>query len=246
MDEVFNAIFVNLKHPDTKEIVKYPPGFQQKHLDSAVKYKAKANDVFVCSYPKCGSTWLQVVVWSIIHHGEHLRLKHIRDSIPELEFDGCEAVEEMAQRENPLIIKTHLPYAMVPKHPDAKYVYITRNVKDVMVSYYYFLKAYPQHYNCCDFTLNNLFARFVKGKIGFGSFFDHVLPWYENRHQSNLLFLTYEELKRDPRSNVLKIAQFLSDYYQKRLENDEKTLKKILEQISFKWMKNCPTEWVSL
>ena len=246
MNDLTKKFFVELKHPVTGQIVNYPGDYEQKHLDSAVKYKAKAKDVFICSYPKSGSTWIQVIVWSIIHQGENFDLKNIRDSIPMLEYDGHEATEEIAARENPLIIKTHLPYEIVPKHPDAKYIFIVRNPKDVAVSYYYHFKGVLKLYDCMEFTLNNFFGRFAEGRLAFGSFFDYVVPWYENRHQPNFLFLVYEDLKKDPRSNVLKISKFLNKDYQKRLENNNKILEEILQRISFDWMKSAPTKWASL
>lgn len=43
---------------------------------------------------------------------------------------------------------------------------------------------------------------FLDGRVQRGDWFDHVLSWWEQRQAGNLLFLKYEELKRDFRGQV--------------------------------------------
>ena len=236
--------FVVLKHPVTKNLIVYPGGHDQQDLDSAASYKAASNDIFVCAYPKCGTTWLQNIVWLIVHHGETVS-KSLRKCIPMLEFDGCNAVEAIDNSKYPRIIKTHFPYEETPQNKDAKYVYITRNPKDALVSYYYHVKGFPQYYDCPDVTLEEVYKLFVQGKVEFNGFFENVGSWYEQRHQPNVLFLLYEDLKRDLRGNILKIARFLGENYLEEMKvNSEKLLNLVVEESSFKSMKGKTTQWV--
>ena len=238
--------FSKVVHPSTKEILYLPSTLNQKNMDSAARYKAKDSDIFVCSFAKCGTTWVQNIVWLIIHDGESFE-GCMADTIPMLVFDGCEGVEAIDDSVYPRIVKTHLPYSMTPQNPNTKYIYITRNPKDALVSFYYHLKGFRGHYDCPDVTLNDVFPLYVAGKVDFNSYFDHVAEWYSKRDEAKVLFLFYEDLKRDLKSNVMKIAKFLgSDYEEKLLANNEEVLGRVLEKSSFKSMQQQPHKWVKV
>ena len=238
--------FSELIHRPTGKSLLVPGPITQSIIDSASKYQAKSSDIFVCAYPKCGTTWLQNIVWLIVHNGESFQ-GNMRKSIPMLEFDGCEVTEAIDNSVYPRIIKTHFRYCMTPQNPNTKYIYITRNPKDALVSFYYHLKGFRESYLCPDVTINNLFPLYVAGKVEFNLYFDHVAEWYSKRDEANVLFLLYEDLKRDLKSNVMKIAKFLgSDYEEKLLANNEEVLKRVLEKSSFESMRNQPkNSWVS-
>ena len=232
-------------HPNTERDLFVPTPITQNIIDSASKYQAKSSDIFICAYSKCGTTWLQNIVWLIVHNGESFQ-GNMKKSIPMLEFDGCEFTEAIDDSVYPRIIKTHFPYSMTPQNPNAKYIYITRNPKDALVSYYYHVKGFPQFYFSPDVTINDVFPLFISGKIEFNSYFDHVAEWYLKRNEANVLFLLYEDLKRDSKSNVIKIARFLgSDYEEKLLANNEEVLERVLEKSSFESMRQQPNKWVS-
>lgn len=229
--------YVQLKHPITGEICLYPADFEQKHLNSALRYQAKPDDVFICSYPKCGTTWLQNIVWLVVHDGESMR-GPIRHNMPMLEFDGCEIVEKINEGRRPRILKTHFRWSWVSQHPQAKYLYIARNPKDALVSYYYHCKGFVGHFDCEDLNFDKLFDLYVKDEVEFFGYFNHVTEWYAKRDEANVLFLLYEDLKADPKTQILKIAKFLGDqYYEAMLKDNEKILREVIEKSSFSAMK---------
>ena len=237
---------VILKHPITGNTIVYPIRFSQKHLDSAARYQATSSDIFVCAYAKCGTTWLQNIVWLIVHKGE-LVPTNMDDSIPFFELVGHQKIEAIDNSVFPRIIKTHFPYQETPYNKDAKYVYITRNPKDVLVSYYYHMKGFTEIFDCPDVTIKVLYDLFVEDNEGllFNGYFKNVNSWCEQRHQPNILFLLYEDLKGDLRGNVLKIARFLGKDYEKDLKtNNEEILKKVLEKSSFQSMQKNNDKWV--
>jgi len=66
------------------------------------------------------------------------------------------------------LIKTHLHPSMTSKHPDAKYIYVSRNPKDVVVSFYHHTVGFPKHYNFADGSFDTYFELFLEGKVDHG------------------------------------------------------------------------------
>ncbi|XP_071469979.1 amine sulfotransferase-like [Marmota flaviventris] len=64
--------------------------------------------------------------------------------------------------------------------------------------------------------------------------FDHIKGWYEHRHDFNILFMSYEDMKKDLRSAVLKICRFLEK------ELSEEVVDTVVKQASFQNMKTNP------
>lgn len=67
----------------------------------------------------------------------------------------------------------------VPASSPAKYIYIARNPKDVVVSMYHHTVAWT------DFQFNGNFDQFfdlfMSGSVQWGSWFDHVLDWWNHK-----------------------------------------------------------------
>ncbi|KAH7984947.1 sulfotransferase ssu-1 [Rhipicephalus sanguineus] len=213
--------------------------FPVECVRSALRYKAQLGDLFIVSYPKCGTTWMQQIVYNIIN--DHPPPKNLLlgcMEMPFLEMQGAESVEDMKK---PGPIKTHMPFRLQPYSKDARYIYVTRNPYDCCVSYFYHTRDMPD-YKFQDGTFDQFFEMFLEGKVDFGDYFDHLLSWYEHRGDSNVLFVTYEQLKKDVRTSVLKIADFIGQKYGQKLRNDNSRLEKVLKNISVESMKKCVNE----
>lgn len=219
-----------------------PKGFSVKGFISALNYQAQPSDIFIVTYPKCGTTWTQYIVWLIQHDGEALSpLEKLENYSPHLEEVGQETIEKLAQ---PRVIKTHLPYRLTPYHPDAKYIYVARNPFDCVVSFYHHTRGFIKHYDFAEGTFDDFFECFIKGEVDFGDYFDHLIPWYHHKTDNNVLFLTYETMKKNPEKTILEIANFLSPTYQNKLKNPN-ILNKILNNSHFNKMQQCQERWSS-
>ncbi|KAK8785124.1 hypothetical protein V5799_008511 [Amblyomma americanum] len=204
-------------------------------LRSALSYEPEEGEVLIASYPKCGTTWLQHIVLNIFFSGESTpeELEDVRKS-SYLEFIGAEGARKLRR---PAAIKTHLPFSKLPYSEKVKYIYVARNPYDCCVSYYHHFRTRPWHH-FAEGTFEEHLDMFVEGKVDYGDYFDHLLPWYELRHASNVLFITYEELKKDTAAWVLRIADFLGKQeYGGRLRAHPRYLEMVLNAISFESMK---------
>ena len=113
---------------------------------------------------------------------------------------------------DPRILKTHLPYRLVPKHPKVKYIYCLRNPKDNVVSNYYHTCGKVGYR--FDGSFQQYFELWISGRVSYGSWYDHIwydhiLEWWEYKHAPNTLFLSYEELHSNFNLKVEEIAKFL-------------------------------------
>ncbi|CAN7977312.1 unnamed protein product, partial [Ixodes persulcatus] len=197
-------------------------------------YKPHQGDVFIVSYPKCGSTWMQSILFHIFSGGVPPKnVDEFEARTHFLEFFGTETMSIMS---HPSVIKTHLPCKKPLFSEHAKYFYIARNPFDCCVSYYHHTKSFPA-YLFEQGTFDQFFDMFLDGRVEFGDYFDSLLPWYERRHKPNVFFLTYEDLKRDTKGWVLRMADFLGAQYSERLRSDPDAVGSIIERSNIEVMK---------
>ena len=226
-----------------------PAGFPVSGFISGLSYNAEPSDLFVATYPKNGTTWTQHIVYLILNDGRPISAEQRLDQeFPHLEEVGREFVEKRAAVAAGFrLIKTHLPYDMTPQNPKAKYVCVIRNPKDTVVSFFHHTRGFTKHYNFSDGNFDTYFRLFVEGKVDFGSYFECARSWLNHKDDENVLLLTYESLRSDPRAGVLKIADFLDAnvYPDRLLANEEEILNKVLEHSSLKSMQKDPMRWCS-
>lgn len=105
------------------------------------------------------------------------------------------SVEQVENMPSPRFIKTHLPAPLLPERLAAvkpKVVYVTRNPKDMCVSYYHYCKLIHGLRGSFD----EFCDLFIRGKTPIGPIWDHILGFWDQRDEPNVLFLKYEDMKR--------------------------------------------------
>ncbi|XP_053919894.1 amine sulfotransferase-like [Cuculus canorus] len=206
-----------------------------EYLDTLEDFEINDSDIFLATYPKSGTVWTQNILSLIFFEGHRNGTENVEnlDRIPWLEYNIKK--KDYTTLPSPRILATHLPYYLVPRglrNKRARIIYITRNPKDVMISYYHFSKYIKTLEEIPD--LNIFMERFLSGKVLASSWLDHVSGWFSHAEDFNILFLTYEEMKKDLRSAVLKICNFLG----KKLNEEE--LDSVVRQATFENMRKDP------
>lgn len=107
-------------------------------------------------------------------------------------------------------------------------IYVTRNPKDACVSYYYFQKSIIDF----DSTLEEFCEAVLKNALTYSPFWENVADFWKLRKESNVLFLTFEELKDDLRKVVDQVCEFMEKQYK------DETIDKLVEHLSFENMKS--------
>ncbi|KAL1474200.1 hypothetical protein MTO96_038163 [Rhipicephalus appendiculatus] len=208
--------------------------FKEEQFRSAMSYKPRDGDVFVASYPKCGTNWTHFIVYNILTRAKPVvHLAEFRRACPFIDANGS-GVAEDPLRTGPIM--THSPLRVLQRASCAKYIYITRNPYDCVVSYYHFLKGITPK-TITDISFERFLSLFLAGKLAYGDYFDHLLPWYNLRDEANVLFVTYEQLKADTTGQILRIADFIGSDHGAMLRDDGEILSKVLDSCSVQSMR---------
>ncbi|HTQ99843.1 MAG TPA: sulfotransferase domain-containing protein [Candidatus Acidoferrum sp.] len=194
-----------------------------------------ASDIVISSYFKSGTNWMMQVATQIAWRGK-AEFAHIHDLVPwpELPERMKTAVSyhdvDIAQCPTQLrVVKTHFaPGAGVPFNAEARYICVVRDPKAVFESSYPFVGStmgplMPKVANWLDMYLSP--------DALFGSWADFTATCWALRDQPNVLFITYEQMKRDLPATVTKVAAFMG------VNLTEQEQRAVVEQSTFAAMK---------
>ncbi|WP_372717545.1 sulfotransferase domain-containing protein [Immundisolibacter sp.] len=198
------------------------------HFDSTAwnDFAFRDNDIVIATYAKAGTTWTQQIMGQLVFGGA--ADVPIHDISPWLDLRAPPTAVKhamLAAQQHRRFIKTHLPVDALVYSPRAKYIYIGRDGRDVVVSLYnHHASALPPWYQMLNETpgrvgppmpppadsASEAFSLWLEHDgAPFWPFFSSVRSWWEIRHLPNLLFLHYADLKRDLAGQMRRIADFL-------------------------------------
>ncbi|GKA01489.1 flavonol 4'-sulfotransferase [Tanacetum coccineum] len=191
-------------------------------------FKAQPNDIFLCSCPKTGTTWLKALAFAIVTREKFnestspLLTTMPHECIPFLEKD-LKQIEDNHKNSSFPLVATHLSYTSLPESvisSDCKIVYIYRNIKDVINSNHHFIPA-ALNIPMEDVSFMETFDEFCQGISWCGPYWDHILGYWKASQErpGRILFLKYEDMKKDPKSNVKKLAEFIGYPFSMEEEN---------------------------
>ncbi|XP_056391678.1 sulfotransferase 1 family member D1-like [Hyla sarda] len=213
-------------------------GHFAENWENVQRFQAGEGDLLIDTYPKSGTTWISQIVDLILHHEDHKKsnVGAIFERVPFLEFavpDMPTGTELLNTRKPPRLIKSHLPVHLLPEsfwQKKCKVIYVARNPKDVLVSFYYFYHMAIVHPD--PGTFEEFLQKFIEGKVSYGSWGDHVKDWWKIRRQRDVLYLFYEDMLEDPKREIRKVMKFLGK------DPSEDIVEKIHQCTTFKAMKD--------
>ncbi|XP_058066588.1 luciferin sulfotransferase-like [Anopheles bellator] len=197
------------------------------------------DDLWVVTAPKCGTTWTQEMMWLLDHDLDYRTAADINllqrsifmefsTLVPAIEEDTVSLVEQMSR---PRHIKSHLPMALLPKQlwtVRPRIVYCARNPKDMVTSFYHHYRHLHQYTGSKEAFLEAI----LEDQMIFLPQIAHTLDFWALRSEPNILFIHYEQMKRDLASVLELASAFIGKSYTKQ------QLALLEEHLSFDVMKN--------
>lgn len=201
---------------------------KQTKVISNLGFGKDEKEFFLISFPKSGNTWVRFLLANLLkEENEEITLKNIGNYVPDIYVaDQRENVSNKNSLFNSLtfkFLKTHDPYYKIYK--DKKVIYIVRDGRDALNSYYYYLQSRTQE----KISLKDL----ILGKKGgeYGIWSSHVIGWLEGKCEKKLI-VKYEDILKDAYSEVKKFLSFVS------IELDENKIKSAILNSSFEKLKD--------
>ncbi|CAI9090021.1 OLC1v1024704C1 [Oldenlandia corymbosa var. corymbosa] len=218
-------------------------------------FEAQDSDIVVATMPKAGTTWLKALTFAIANRHKFpisespLLSKNPHQLVLFLELNLYEKGKipdpnslnvAGGQRR---IFGTHLAYQCLPDTvldtSDCRILYLCRNPLDVFTSYVHFFYQNGAFPDLAEKSWEENFDAFCEGTNQYGPFWDHIKGYKEAslKNPNKVLFLHYEELKKDTKSCVKKMAEFLGCPFSPQ-EEDERVVEGIIKLCSLENLKN--------
>ena len=192
--------------------------------------RLRDDDIIVATWSKTGTTLTQQMVWQLITGGA--------DGVASITVspwvdnrwaapaaDMAAMLEAQTERR---VMKTHAPFESVPFSPEVKYLYIGRDGRDVLWSFYNHLTSFTDvtiermnaqdgpwpAYTRLEIGVRELYLHWLEtdqipGSDTSSSFWDHVRGWWDQRQRPNVLLLHYASLIADRAGEMRRLARFL-------------------------------------
>lgn len=187
------------------------------------RFVHRPGDVFVCTPPKCGTTWMQTIIASLFwpsgdSPGPVLFASPWFDS----RFNPVETIAERLEAQtHRRSIKTHTPADGIPWFDDCRYVVVGRDGRDACMSALnHFASMRPEALAALAASaaddgieltprpstadIHEFFPWWLQG-----DFFHHIESFVSRRHQHNVLLVHYGDLLADLDGEMRRVARFL-------------------------------------
>ncbi|XP_077998117.1 sulfotransferase 1C4-like [Glandiceps talaboti] len=149
--------------------------------------------------------------WLPLAFQRYFKIENVEESAIHAAMDAVEYLN-LLPSSTPRMVKTHMQHKLFPPkafEKRSKIICVARNPKDTLVSFY--------HLHRCNYLLgsysgtwNEFYNLAMKKQLIYGDWFDHVLGWWKYKDKENVYFLKYEDMKKDLRGVIKKLAKFLN------------------------------------
>jgi hypothetical protein len=214
----------------------------QKQSNPFRSYAPANHDIFVATFAKSGTNWMMQIAHQLAFHGRG-EYDHIHCVVP---WPDTQLMGPMRRYAIPLedpsvwkaspeqkrVIKTHFDWEFLPYSENARYIIVIRDPKDVFVSsYFFFVKGGPL--GSLIRSVDSLFRAFLSDifPVG-GSWAVSTAGYWAQRHRANVMIVSFKSMKRDLRSTVVRVADFLD------IHVSDEVIDEVCQKSSFEYMKS--------
>ena len=200
-------------------------------------YEPRPDDIVIATASKCGTTWTQQIVASLIFQDDRPRALPGVSPWLEARFRGFseEVFATLRAQTHRRFIKTHLPADGLPLYDEVRYLHVARDGRDALMSMHNHFTGYAaaqfenfDKIGLEDPAIGRAYPRFpadpaeyfriwistpavpghTEGTPG-PSFFDLEAGYWAERGRPNVLLVHYNDLRADLDGEMRRIAAFL-------------------------------------
>ena len=201
-------------------------------------YQPRKQDVVISTYPKSGTTWMLQMAYQIAFLGDG-DFGHQYDVVPWpdklIPLDNNIALDDMSVAQtSPTglhIIKSHLEAEFIPYTPEAKYISVIRDPKDMLVSMAVFENGFNKMLFGDIVPMDSWVESFQSGRFMYQSWPEFIDSWWAMHERDNVLIVTFEEMKADNDGMIKRVAEFMG------VSLTTEQIDKVVAKTSFTYMK---------
>lgn len=189
------------------------------------------SDIYLVSYPKSGNTWMRyLLTYAIWPELADMDLVEMAAYIPS--FGLQRDREAMLDRNSPCnhqthrIIKEHVRYDANAKHHVKRAIYIARDGRDAIVSYWHFCNQRDD----TSIPFSEFIELSARPEHSYGPWKEHVLGWF-NAPLERKLILRYEDMLSDTPSCLRRALEFAE------IDVSDPVIEKAVSRATFDSMK---------
>jgi hypothetical protein len=198
----------------------------KESIASIAAYQPGSTDIIISPAGKCGATLLQQTFHTLRTRGD-MDFDDISRVVPWIETAKSLAIDINAEQiAEPRGFKSHLSWDHVPK--GAKYIVSLRDPQDAFESGYRFMEGW--YFEPGAVSYEEFFERNRSGRTKGLDHWSHLSSWWTQRHNPNVLLLSYEHMVEDPELLIRRMARFCG------LPLDDELLEIALEHTSRSFM----------
>jgi hypothetical protein len=170
----------------------------------AATIDVRPDDVFISTYSKSGTTWLQQVVHQL-RSGGSMDFDEISAAVPWLDVAYDIGIDPLDQPWAPRAFKLHRPWDDVPT--GGKVITAFRSPEGVLRSFYRFYSG--SFFEAGAVSIEEFtHGWFLEGSTS-GLYFDFLVSFHRRLGGDNLLAFAYEDMLEAPETLVRVVADFI-------------------------------------
>lgn len=227
-------------------------------------FAPRPDDIVIATAPKCGTTWMQQIVSSLVFQDAQVRALPTVSPWVEARFrftadQARKVLEDLPHRR---LLKTHLPLDGLPFYDEVKYIHVARDGRDAALSMHNHSTGFSDEqlarfdvigmqdpvvgrpYERPPADPATFFRSWLAAKPERSSiegppspqFFDLEASYWAERRRPNVLLVHYADLSADLDAEMRRIAAFLT------IEIDETIWQSLVRAAGFEAMKSSGDE----
>ena len=202
------------------------------------EYQPRSGDIIIATAPKCGTTWMQQIVSSLVFQDAAPRALYNVSTWIDARFlrplaETYRAFEAQTHRR---FAKTHVPVDGLPIYEEVQYIHVARDGRDAALSMHNHFTGFSEdtlkqfdEIGLQDEHIRRPFPRFpsdpadyvrlwlttpaISGQTDgtpYPSYFEFEAGYWAQRRRPNILLVHYSDLLHDLDAEMRRVAAFLN------------------------------------